>query len=95
MRDAYGNRYGTSEAQPSFWSKIEPYFNTFIKQLFPGTTLPQSQNIPTTKMSLNLNNTTTVQLDGRVIATIIKRYLAEDLVRMTSGYGNSKKDFVL
>ena len=54
------------------------------------------ENIPIIpKIGLNLNNTTTIQLDGRILATVIKRYLAEDLVRMTSGYGNSKKDFVL
>ena len=47
------------------------------------------------KIGLNLNTTTTVQLDGRVIASIIKIYLAEDLARMTVGYGKSAKDYIV
>jgi TP901 family phage tail tape measure protein len=42
------------------------------------------QNI-STRLNLTIDNTTTVQLDGRVIASVVKQYLKNDLVR----YSNS------
>jgi TP901 family phage tail tape measure protein len=52
-----------------------------------------SQKIP--KINLNLNTSTTVQLDGRVIASIVKTYLAADFGRTTSGYGKTTKDYIM
>jgi TP901 family phage tail tape measure protein len=49
---------------------------------------------PIPKINMNINTTTTVQLDGRVIASIIKVYLAADLARMTSGYGKAARDYI-
>jgi TP901 family phage tail tape measure protein len=59
-----------------------------------GGGIGNSNAQPVSRTSLNLNTTTTVQLDGRVIASIIKVYLAEDLARMTTGYGKSAKDYI-
>ena len=47
------------------------------------------------KVNLNLNTTTNVHLDGRLIASIIKTYLSEDLLRTTAGYGKTTKDFIV
>lgn len=39
----------------------------------------------TTTMNLNLNNTTTILLDGRQVAQVVKRYLQQDLARYGAG----------
>jgi TP901 family phage tail tape measure protein len=50
---------------------------------------------PSTRLALNIQNTTSVLLDGRLIASIVKTYLAEDLVRASSGSGSSTKNYVI
>jgi hypothetical protein len=48
---------------------------------FDFTPLIQSLSNLSTKLNLTIDNTTTVQLDGRVIASVVKQYLKNDLVR--------------
>lgn len=44
---------------------------------------------PVTRLQLNLNYTTSLLVDGRVLASIVKNYLADDLTRAQTGYGSS------
>jgi hypothetical protein len=56
-----------------------------------------SEQVPAlnTKLNLNITSTNTFQVDGRTLATIIKNYMGEELLRSTAATGSSTKDFVI
>lgn len=59
--------------------------------------IPQTNmnTAPAAKVNLNFRNTTTLLVDGRVLASVIKQYLANDLVKASSAYGSSTKNYII
>lgn len=53
------------------------------------------ESMTSTKIDLNLKTSTTVNLDGRVIANIIKSYIRRDLASRTTAYGKTGSDNAL
>lgn len=60
----------------------------------PANDLGNPQTM-STKLNINIQANTSVILDGRVIADIIKTYLTTDLINVASGTGSSTKDYLL
>ena len=62
----------------------------------PSSTQGSSMDTaPVAKVNLNLSSTTTLQVDGRVLATVIKTYLAQDMARTQASYGSSTSNYVV
>lgn len=73
-----------------------PFYTTSLtsdKSLGSGDVneiLGGADNVLTTTLNLTINTTTTLTVDGRVLATVIKPYLTQDLVRYAGGGVGSK-----
>ena len=85
--------------------ELERFFDWF-KQLFISpdgvkgmdkgiSGLGQTNSAPTSRINLNINSTTTLLLDGRMVAESVKAYLLDDLLRMTAGYGSSTRSIII
>lgn len=80
----------------SFITKFNGIFNSDTGVKFsPRDNTGGVTPLPTTKLSLNLNSTTTLTLDGRAVATVVKAYLLEDLLRATSAYSSTTRSYVI
>jgi TP901 family phage tail tape measure protein len=83
--------------QENWWDKIKGFFedlpgikwheNTIESPYdFKGLFDTMSQNL-STALNLNLNSTTTLIVDGRVLAEVVKNYLYQDMVRYENTAG--------
>lgn len=53
------------------------------------------QMVTLPKLAIEINSTTTLQLDGKTVANVVKNYLAKDLIRTTTAYGKTSSGNVL
>lgn len=84
-----------TKQEPTFWDSIKKFFDdvrnipwdagspagTIGKELDFKTLFDGLSNKLSTTFNLNLNSTTTLLVDGRVLAEVVKNYLHEDMVR--------------
>ncbi len=89
---AAGPEMSTGQTNARDW--LEKYSGRESAQKTPGG-LDSSTKVPETRLNLNIQTNTSVLLDGRLIASIIKTYLAEDLVRTSAGTGSTTKDYIV
>ena len=90
-----------TKQEPTFWDSIKKLFED-VKNIpwdagSPAGTISKEMDFKTlfdslssklsTTFNLNLNSTTTLLVDGRVLAEVVKNYLHEDMVRYENTAG--------
>lgn len=76
------------ETVPTWFQKLEMFFQNLFQPFGPvipdNQTSMNTQAPVTTALSLNVDQQVTLTVDGRTLATIIKPYLYEDLIRFNT-----------